>query len=103
MQKFSWYTIVHPDWQEGQPPLFRLVGPAIAPDERTCDIYFKENRKGGHTHNHVYNTLYRSTFHHGPRSVGANKPFYRQTLLRGIATFGYVVSNGKLITKQKSR
>lgn len=55
MKKYSWYTIIHPDWQKGEPPLFRLVGPAILPDERTCDIYFKPNRKGGHTHNHYAN------------------------------------------------
>ena len=55
MRKFSWYTIIHPDWNKGEPPLFRLVGPAILPDERTCDIYFKPNRKGGHTHNHLKN------------------------------------------------
>lgn len=48
MKKFSWYTIIHPDWHKGEPPLFRLVGPAILPDERTCDIYFKPNRKGGY-------------------------------------------------------
>lgn len=59
MRKFSWYTIVHPDWQEGQPPLFRLVGPAILPDEHTCDIYFKPNRKGGHTHLHRFNAIIR--------------------------------------------
>ena len=55
MRKFSWYTIIHPDWHNGEPPLFRLVGPAILPDEKTCDIYFKPNWKGGHTHNHVNN------------------------------------------------
>jgi len=55
MKRFSWYTIIHPDWHEGEPPLFRLVGPAILPDERTCDIYFKPNRKGGHRHNHIRN------------------------------------------------
>ena len=59
MRKFSWYTIVHPAWQEGQPPLFRLVGPAILPDEHTCDIYFKPNRKGGHTHYHILNSKIR--------------------------------------------
>lgn len=64
-----------------------------------CMPYYRENMKGCHTHNHVYNTLYRSTFHHGPRSVGANKPSYRQILLRGIERFGYFVSKGKLITK----
>ena len=55
MKRFSWYTIVHPDWNEGEPPLFRLVGPAILPDEHTCDIYFKPNLKGGHRHNHLSN------------------------------------------------
>ena len=55
MRKFSWYTIVHPDWEKWEPPLYRLVGPAILPDERTCDIYFKPNRKGGHTHCHCLN------------------------------------------------
>lgn len=62
MRRFSWYTIVHTDWQEGQPPLFRLVGPAILPDEHTCDIYFKPNLKGGHRHNHIYNVCNRITF-----------------------------------------
>lgn len=55
MRMFSWYTIVHPDWHKGEPPLFRLVGPAILPDEHTCDIYFKPNMKGGHRHNHLSN------------------------------------------------
>lgn len=59
MKRFSWFTIIHPDWHEGEPPLFRLVGPAILPDERTCDIYFKPNRKGGHRHNHVKNAMAR--------------------------------------------
>ena len=59
MKKFSWYTIIHPDWHNGEPPLFRLVGPAILPDEKTCDIYFKPNWKGGHTHNHVRNARLR--------------------------------------------
>ena len=62
MKKFSWYTIVHPDWQEGESPLFRLVGPAILPDEHTCDIYYKPNMKGGHRHNHIFNVCYRITF-----------------------------------------
>ena len=62
MKKYSWFTIIHPDWHEGEPPLFRLVGPAILPDERTCDIYFKPNRKGGHRHNHIYNACHRIVF-----------------------------------------
>lgn len=59
MKRFSWYTIIHPDWNKGEPPLFRLVGPAILPDERTCDIYFKPNMKGGHRHNHLSNHEFR--------------------------------------------
>lgn len=57
MKKFSWYTIIHPDWHKGEPPLFRLVGPAIFQDERTCDIYFKPNRKGGYNRkdSHLFN------------------------------------------------
>lgn len=57
MKKFSWYTIIHPDWHKGEPPLFRLVGPAILPDEHTCDIYFKPNRKGGYNRkeSHLFN------------------------------------------------
>jgi hypothetical protein len=57
MKKFSWYTIIHPGWHKGEPPLFRLVGPAILPDERTCDIYFKPNRKGGYNRkdSHLFN------------------------------------------------
>lgn len=62
MRNFSWYTIVHPDWNEGEPPLFRLVGPAILPDERTNDIYFKPNMKGGHRHNHIKNKMQRTMF-----------------------------------------
>lgn len=49
MRYHSWYTIVHPGYEGWPaPPLFRLVGPAILPDEHTCDIYFKPNRKGGY-------------------------------------------------------
>lgn len=49
MRNYSWFTIVHPDYEGWPaPPLYRLVGPAILPDERTCDIYFKPNRKGGY-------------------------------------------------------
>lgn len=56
-RKFSWYTIVHPDYEGWPaPPLFRLVGPAIEQSgEVTCDIYYKPNRKGGHRHNHFSN------------------------------------------------
>lgn len=56
-RKFSWYTIVHPDYEGWPaPPLFRLVGPAIEQSgEVTCDIYYKPNRKGGHRHNHCSN------------------------------------------------
>lgn len=67
--------------------------------DHEIDGYVSRPNKGGHTHNHIYNVLYRSTFHHGPRSVGANKPSYRQILLRGIEQFGYCVSKGKLIIK----
>ena len=58
MRKFSWYTIVHPGYEGWPaPPLFRLVGPAIEESgETTCDIYFKPNRKGGHTHCHCLNS-----------------------------------------------
>ena len=61
MRKFSWYTIVHPDYEGWPaPPLFRLVGPAIEESgETTCDIYFKPNRKGGHTHFHWFNSRIR--------------------------------------------
>lgn len=62
MRKFSWYTIIHPGWHEGEPPLFRLVGPAIEESgEVTCDIYFKPNRKGGYNRkiNHLTNSIYR--------------------------------------------
>lgn len=53
MKKFSWYTIVHPDYEGWPaPPLYRIVGPLveeeIAAGEYTCDIYFKPNRKGGY-------------------------------------------------------
>lgn len=60
-------------------------------------MHYKPNRKGGHTHNHIYNVLYRSTFHKGPRSVGVMKPYYRRVLLKSIEQFGYGVSKGRLI------
>lgn len=68
-----------------------------------CEHPYKLTMKGGHTHNHVYNTLYRSVFHHGPREVGADKPFYRQVLLTSIERFRYIVSKGELIVKQKEK
>ena len=37
-------------------------------------MHYKPNRKGGHTHNHIYNVLFRSTFNKGTRSVGVMKP-----------------------------
>jgi len=63
-KKYSWYTIVHPDYEGWPaPPIYRLVGPAIEQSgETTCDIYFKENRKGGHRHNHIYNKLHKHIF-----------------------------------------
>lgn len=62
-----------------------------------CEYPYKPTMKGGHTHNHIYNTLYRSTFHKGPRTVGVMKPYYRRVLLKAIEQFGYGVSNGRLI------
>lgn len=61
------------------------------------DCYVSRPNKGGHTHNHIYNVLYRSTFHKGPRTVGVMKPYYRRVLLNAIEQFGYGVSNGRLI------
>ena len=60
-RKFSWYTIVHPDYEGWPaPPIYRLVGPAIEQSgETTCDIYYRPNRKGGHTHNCCRNCLKR--------------------------------------------
>ena len=26
MKRYSWYTIVHPDWHPGEPSLYLLVG-----------------------------------------------------------------------------
>lgn len=58
-RKFSGYTIVHPDYEGWPaPPIYRLVGPAIEQSgETTCDIYYRPNRKGGHTHNCCRNCL----------------------------------------------
>ncbi len=61
------------------------------------DYYVSRPNKGGHTHNHIYNVLFRSTFHKGPRTVGVMKPYYRRVLLKAIEQFGYGVSNGRLI------
>lgn len=62
-----------------------------------CEYPYKPTMKGGHTHNHIYNVLFRSTFHKGPRTVGVMKPYYRRVLLKTIEQFGYGVSNGRLI------
>ena len=61
-RKFSWYTIVHPDYEGWPaPPIYRLVGPAIEQSgETTCDIYYKPNRKGGHRKNHIINVARRA-------------------------------------------
>ena len=61
------------------------------------DFSVSRPNKGGHTHNHIYNVLFRSTFHKGPRTVGVMKPYYRSVLLKAIEQFGYGVSNGRLI------
>lgn len=60
-RKFSWYTIVHPDYEGWPaPPIYRLVGPAIEQSgETTCDIYYRPNMKGGHRHNHCSNAMLR--------------------------------------------
>ena len=60
-RKFSWYTIVHPDYEGWPaPPIYRLVGPAIEQSgETTCDIYYRPNMKGGHRHNHCSNVARR--------------------------------------------
>lgn len=62
--KYSWYTIIHPDYEGWPaPPIYRLVGPAIEQSgEATCDTYYKENRKGGHRYNHIYNKLHKHIF-----------------------------------------
>ena len=102
MTKFSWHTDDRPHistYLNGAPKKRYLVVDGIAVVGR-CVMNYKPNRKGGHTHNHIYNVLYRSTFHHGPREVGADKPFYREVLLTSIERFRYTVSKGKLITKQ---
>ena len=60
-RKFSWYTIVHPDYEGWPaPPIYRLVGPAIEQSgETTCDIYYRPNMKGGHRHNYCNNVMLR--------------------------------------------
>ena len=111
MKKFSWYTIIHPNWNEGEPPLFRLVGPAILPKERTCDIYFKPNRKGGHMHNHFKNVLHRIVI----RSKNARKTSRKnrtkwkqrgangQTILQILRTCGSYHTRLLLVRRTKKR
>lgn len=53
MKKFSWYTIIHPDYEGWPaPPLYLVVNPDGTPEEvdgnRTCSIEYKPNRKGGY-------------------------------------------------------
>lgn len=99
MKKFSWHTDDKPSistYINGAPKKRYLVVDGIDVVGRAV-MHYKPNRKGGHTHNHIYNVLYRSTFNKGPRSVGVMKPYYRRVLLKAIEQFGYGVSNGRLI------
>lgn len=43
------------EMDKGQSAYKEIENPAILQDEHTCDIYFKPNLKGGHTHNHLKN------------------------------------------------
>ena len=74
MKRYSWYTIVHPDWHPGEPSLYLLVGPAIEESrERTNDIYYKPNRKGGYNRkdSHLLNV-------EGKKILGKRWPRYKR-------------------------
>lgn len=103
MRKFSWYTIIHPDWHLGEPPLYLLVGPAILPDERTNDIYFKPNMKGGHRHNHIFNVCNRITFRgKKSRSVRpADKKYFVSIFWENIALMPDELN--KILTNRRKR
>lgn len=59
MRIYSWHTVVHPDWHEGEPPLYLVVNADGTPEEddgiHTNSIEYKPNRKGGHRHNYLKN------------------------------------------------
>lgn len=103
MKKYSWYTEDHSKaWYEGEPPLYRVVCSLLHPEELMCSAYFKPNRKGGHTHNHLFNVLTRTLFrgrHHGnvPRD---RKAEWREIALINLSRGEYTVSRGRLIPKE---
>ena len=63
MKKFSWHTDDKPSistYINGAPKKRYLVVDGIDVVGRAV-MHYKPNRKGGHTHNHIYNVLYRSS------------------------------------------
>ena len=77
MKKCSWHTDDKPyisTYINGAPKKRYLVVEGIDVVGRAV-MHYKPNRKGGHTHNHIYNVLFRSTFNKGTRSVGMMKPY----------------------------
>lgn len=82
MTIYSWFTFDKKD-EHG-----RYVGNivygegGIAPFRKCYDNY-KPNRKGGHTHNHIYNVCHRITF----RSKSARHRVSREDKMRFVATF----------------
>ena len=64
MKEFSWYTDEKPNistYLNGAPKKRYLVVDGIAVIGR-CVMHYKPNRKGGHTHNHVYNKCHKHIF-----------------------------------------
>lgn len=90
MKKFSWYTIVHPDYEGWPaPPIYRLVGPSVEEEilagEYTNDIYFKPNRKGGYNRkdSHLLNVEGKNLF--GKRWTKIKKHYNpKLTLFNGM-------------------
>ena len=63
MKKFSWHTDDKPyisTYINGAPKKRYLVVDGIDVVGRAV-MHYKPNRNGGHTHNHIYNVLYRSS------------------------------------------
>lgn len=69
MRNYSWYTIVHPDYEGWPaPPLYLVVNPDGTPEEvdghRTCSIEYKPNRKGGYNRkdSHLLNVMMKKIY-----------------------------------------
>ena len=63
MKKYSWFTYKQKD-EHGRYVGNVIYGKGGIAPFRKCYEHYKPNMKGGHTHNHVSNALYRKYKNH---------------------------------------